>query len=85
LKNPELEYKIGELDNLTQVRQGIVLVGDTFTGKSTAINALKGLLNDKLTPQFDEFYTARSEEKIKSDEQARKSKDSESSVKMFRA
>jgi uridine kinase len=68
-----------------QVRQGIVLVGDTFAGKSCAINALKGLLNDKLLPLFDEFYTARSEEKIKSDEQARKSKDSEASIKMFRA
>jgi type IV secretory pathway ATPase VirB11/archaellum biosynthesis ATPase len=29
LKNPELEFKIGELDNIMQVRQGIVLVGDT--------------------------------------------------------
>lgn len=46
---------------------------------------MSGLLNSKLTPLFEEFYNARSDEKIKSDEQARKSKDSESSVKMFRA
>jgi len=29
LKNPELEYKLGEMDIIFQVRQGIVLVGDT--------------------------------------------------------
>lgn len=67
------------------MRKGIVLVGDTYSGKSCAIKALKGLLNDKLLPLFEEFYTARNEEKIKSDEQARKSKDTETSVKMFKA
>jgi hypothetical protein len=85
LKNPELEYKVGVLEDVMQVRQGIVLVGDTYCGKSTAIEALKSQINANLLPQFKEFYEARCEEKIKTDEKPNKSKDSEVGIKMFRS
>jgi hypothetical protein len=84
LKNPELEYKVGILESVLQSRQGIMLVGDTYCGKSTSIEAVKCSINNQYMPKFKEFYDARTDEKIKIDEQARKSKDSEISIKLFR-
>jgi len=73
------------MDIIFQVRQGIVLVGDTYCGKTSTIKALKGIINSRLRPQFDEFYASRIDEKIKTEDQAKKTKDSEVSMKMFRS
>lgn len=67
------------------MRQGVVLVGDTFTGKSKTIKAVRNLLNKKLLPLFEEFYNSKSEEKVKQDDQSRKPKESESNMRLFKA
>jgi hypothetical protein len=54
-KSVDLENKCIEVENYLQVRQGVVLVGDTFTGKSKTIKTVRNLLNKKLLPLFEEF------------------------------
>lgn len=63
----------------------MVLVGDTFTGKSKTIKTVRNLLNKKLLPLFEEFYNSKSEEKVKQDDQSRKPKETESNMRLFKA
>lgn len=70
IKNsPQLENKAVELMNQLELRTGVVLVGETFTGKSKTLKVVKNVINNKNVLEFNKIYNNFNDEKnVREDE-----------------